>query len=236
MARILIAEDDRRIAELERDYLEINGYETVLVEEGTEVIPALKNSHFDLLLLDVMLPGCSGYDICRKIREEIDIPILMVTALNESADVIRGLGLGADDYITKPFDPSQLVARVRSHLKQYERLTSGKNTGQENTPDQICVQDLIIEPQTWKVWKKGKEIRLPNREFEVLRFLAENPNIVFSKEELFEKIWGYEYVSDAATVSVHINRLREKLEDDVRNPQIIETVWGAGYRLNSSRL
>lgn len=235
MAKILIAEDDRKIAELERDYLEINGFETQIVEEGTDVIPTLKEAHFDLLLLDIMLPGCSGYDICRKIRDEIDIPILMVTALNESVDVIRGLGLGADDYITKPFDPSQLVARVKSHLKRYERLTA-KNNSQTNTPDQIQVQDLLIEPQTWKVWKKGKEIRIPNREFELLRFLAENPNIVFSKEELFEKIWGYEYVSDAATVSVHINRLREKLEDDVRNPQIIETVWGAGYRLNSSKI
>ena len=194
MEKILIAEDDRKIAELERDYLE-----------------------------------SSGYEICRTVRDVIDIPILLVTARAEAVDVIRGLGLGADDYITKPFDPSQLAARVRSHLKRYARLTAGRNEREDGT---ITVQDLVIEPKTWKVWKKGAELKLPNREFELLRFLAENPNIVFSKEELFEKIWGYEYVSDAATVSVHINCLREKIEEDARNPKIIETVWGAGYRLN----
>lgn len=231
MEKILIVEDDEKIAQLERDYLESNGYETVLIADGAGVIPELKKHKYDLVLLDVMLPGCSGYDICRKIRDEIDIPILMVTARTEAVDVIRGLGLGADDYITKPFDPSQLVARVRAHLKRYARLTA-KRAGEDGETDQIVVQDVVIEPRTWKVWKKGKELKLPNREFELLRFLAENPNIVFSKEKLFEKIWGYDYISDAATVSVHINRLREKIEDDARNPKIIETVWGAGYRMN----
>lgn len=231
MEKILIVEDDEKIAQLERDYLESNGYETVLIADGAGVIPELKKHKYDLVLLDVMLPGCSGYDICRKIRDEVDIPILMVTARTEAVDVIRGLGLGADDYITKPFDPSQLVARVRAHLKRYARLTA-KRAGEDGETDQIVVQDVVIEPRTWKVWKKGKELKLPNREFELLRFLAENPNIVFSKEKLFEKIWGYDYISDAATVSVHINRLREKIEDDARNPKIIETVWGAGYRMN----
>ncbi|HJB17313.1 MAG TPA: response regulator transcription factor [Candidatus Blautia excrementipullorum] len=234
MEKILIVEDDAKIAQLERDYLESNGYGTVVIADGTKVIPELKEHRYDLVLLDIMLPGCSGYDICRRIRDEIDIPILMVTARSEAVDVIRGLGLGADDYITKPFDPSQLVARVRSHLRRYARLTAGReeNGGQSKKSDRIEVQNIVIEPRTWKVWKDGNELRLPNREFELLRFLAENPNIVFSKEELFEKIWGYDYVSDAATVSVHINRLREKIEDDARNPKIIETVWGAGYRLN----
>ena len=158
----------------------------------------------------------------------------MVTARTEGTDVIRGLGLGADDYITKPFDPSQLVARVRSHLKRYERLTSKykEPSNQEQTQEQIKAADIVIEPKTWRVWKKGEEIKLPHREFELLVFMAENPNIVFSKETLFERIWGFDYVSDAATVSVHINRLREKLEDDPRDPKVIETVWGAGYRLN----
>ncbi len=227
MEKILIVEDDRKIAQLERDYLESNGYETVLLEDGARVIPELRKNHYDLVLLDIMLPGCNGYDICRTVRDEIDIPILMVTARTEAVDVIRGLGLGADDYITKPFDPSQLVARVRSHLKRYARLTAGKTEGK------ITVGDVVIEPKTWKVWKKDVELKLPNREFELLRFLAVNANIVFSKEELFEKIWGFDYVSDAATVSVHINRLREKIEDDARNPKIIETVWGVGYRLNA---
>lgn len=234
MIEILIVEDDENIALLERDYLESNGYATKIIGNGNEVIPELKRETYNLILLDVMLPGCSGYDICRRIRDEIDIPILMVTARTESVDVIRGLGLGANDYITKPFDPSQLVARVRSHLKQYERLT--KKEAQEEKkreqPQRISVENLVIETKTWKVWKNGNELKLPNREFELLCFLAQNPNIVFSKEELFEKIWGYDYVSDAATVSVHINRLREKIEDDARNPKIIETIWGAGYRLN----
>ena len=234
MAKILIVEDDKKIAQLEKDYLESSGYEADVIGDGTQVIPAVKKNSYDLILLDLMLPGLSGYDICRTIRDEIDIPILMVTARSEAADIIRGLGLGADDYITKPFDPSQLIARVRSHLKRYARLTSDRDTGSKNkeNQDQIAVADLIIEPKTWRVWKNGREIKLPNREFKLLCFLAENPNLVFSQEQLFEKIWGYDYVSDAATVSVHINRLREKIEDDARNPQIIETIWGAGYRLN----
>lgn len=234
MIEILIVEDDENIALLERDYLESNGYATKIIGNGNEVIPELKRETYNLILLDVMLPGCSGYDICRRIRDEIDIPILMVTARTESVDVIRGLGLGANDYITKPFDPSQLVARVRSHLKQYERLTKkgAQEEKKREQPQRISIENLVIETKTWKVWKNGNELKLPNREFELLCFLAQNPNIVFSKEELFEKIWGYDYVSDAATVSVHINRLREKIEDDARNPKIIETIWGAGYRLN----
>ena len=221
MAKILIVEDDEKIAWLEKDYLESNGYETDIIDDGRKVIPVLQEKNYDLVLLDLMLPGLDGYAICRKIRDEIDIPILMVTAR-------------ADDYITKPFDPSQLVARVRAHLKRYERLTGRRENAHKSSDEngKLKIQDVVVETMTWKVWKKGREIRLPNREFELLRFLAENPNIVFSKEELFEKIWGFDYISDAATVSVHINRLREKIEDDARNPQIIETVWGAGYRLN----
>lgn len=232
MERILVVEDDEKIAQLERDYLESSGYETALVRDGLQVIPELLERHYDLVLLDVMLPGCSGYDICRRVRDEIDIPILMVTARTESVDVIRGLGLGADDYITKPFDPSQLVARVRSHLKRYARLKGVAEKTDGQTQEQIVIGDVVIEPKTWRVWKRGEERKFPNREFRLLCFLAENPNIVFSREELFEKIWGYDYVSDAATVSVHINRVREKIEDDARNPKIIETVWGVGYRLN----
>ena len=233
MGKIMIAEDDVKIAQLEQDYLESNGYETKIVGDGAMVIAELKKGGYDLILLDIMLPNCSGYDICRSVREDIDIPILMVTARTEGIDVIRGLGLGADDYITKPFDPSQLVARVRSHVRRSQRLTgggSGKNTVEHT--DKIVAGNVIIEPKTWRVWKDGQEIKLPNREFELLCFMAQNPNIVFSKETLFEKIWGYDYVSDAATVSVHINRIREKIENDLRNPKIIETIWGAGYRFN----
>lgn len=235
MEKILVVEDDKNIAQLEIDYLNSSGYETNWISDGAKVIGELRQNSYDLLLLDLMLPNVDGYEICRSVRDEIDIPILMVTARTESVDVIRGLGLGADDYITKPFDPSQLVARVRSHLKQYHRLKGENQQAPETkeTHEKICIRNLVIEPKTWRVFKDDKELKLPNREFELLRFLAQNANIVFSKEELFEKIWGYDYVSDAATVSVHINRLREKIEDDARNPQIIETIWGAGYRLNA---
>lgn len=229
MSKILIVEDDAEIAMLEKDYLEINGFETEIIGNGEEALVVLKKNNYDLVLLDVMLPGQNGYDICRKIRDKINIPILMVTARTESADKIRGLGLGADDYIVKPFDPAELVARVKSHLSRYERLTSTTKNDRDST---IEFRDIMIMPKSWKVYKGEVEIKLPNREFELLLFLAENPNIVFSKEQLFEKIWGFDYTGDSATVTVHINRIREKIEDDSSNPKVIETVWGAGYRLN----
>ncbi|MCC8122338.1 MAG: response regulator transcription factor [Oscillospiraceae bacterium] len=230
MQKILIAEDDPEIAMLERDYLEINGFTVDVTQSGQEALSLLLNTQYDLVLLDLMLPGCDGYNICREIRDKVDVPILMVTARTESADKIRGLGLGADDYIAKPFDPAELVARVKSHLSRYERLTSGG--GRSNEPEKITVGDLTIYPQSWKVYKNDVELKLPNREFSLLKFLAENPNIVFSKEHLFESIWGYDYIGDSATVTVHIGRIREKIEDDPSHPTIIETVWGAGYRLN----
>ena len=228
MSRILIAEDDAEIAMLERDYLEIEGFETELVEDGEQAAAAALTGRYDLILLDLMLPGCDGYEVCRRIRDRVDVPILMVTARTESVDKIRGLGLGADDYIAKPFDPAELVARVKAHLSRYARLTGGVSEHQEA----ITVGDVRILPQSWKVYKGGREVKMPNREFELLKFLAENPNIVFSKERLFEAIWGYDYVGDSATVTVHIGRIRDKIEDDPSNPKIIETVWGAGYRLN----
>ena len=230
MSRILIVEDDQEIAMLERDYLEIEGFETVLVADGEEAVAAALGERYDLILLDLMLPGCNGYEICRRIRDKVDVPILMVTARTESVDKIRGLGLGADDYIAKPFDPAELVARVKAHLSRYARLTSGGESRGE--PDRITVGDVEILPRSWKVYKAGRELRLPNREFTLLKYLAENANIVFSKEQLFETIWGYDYVGDSATVTVHIGRIREKIEDDPAHPKLIETVWGAGYRLN----
>ncbi|MGL5258850.1 MAG: response regulator transcription factor [Lachnospiraceae bacterium] len=236
MSKILIVEDDEGIACLERDYLEINGYEVEIKNDGTNVVDMVLNGEYDLIILDLMLPGVNGYEICREIRDKIDIPILMVTAKTESIDKIRGLGLGADDYIAKPFDPAELVARVQSHLKRYERLTSvvkNRNLDEEVIEEHtIVIKTLHIQTKSWKVFKDGEEIKLPHREFELLSFLAMNPNIVFSKDTLFEKIWGYDYIGDSATVSVHINRIRDKIEEDSKNPQIIETVWGAGYRLN----
>ncbi len=242
MIEILLAEDDKEIANLERDYLTMNGYEVDVAVDGMEAEEKLKSNAYDLLILDIMMPGKSGYDLCREYRDKIDIPILMVTAKTDSVDKIRGLGLGADDYIVKPFDPMELVARAKAHLAQYERLIQ---RAQENVKEPVlkereydaedyllCIGNLKIMTKSWKVIKDGQEIHLPNREFELLKYLAMNPNIVFSKEHLFEKIWGYDFVSDSATVMVHINRIREKIEDDPRKPQIIETVWGAGYRLN----
>lgn len=230
MRKILIAEDDAEIAMLERDYLEIEGFEIQLVSDGEAAVAAALAGGYDLILLDLMLPGISGYDVCREIRDKVDVPILMVTARTESVDKIRGLGLGADDYIAKPFDPAELVARVKSHLSRYARLTSAGAEG--SVPEGITVGDVRVLPRSWKAYKGERELKLPNREFELLKFLAENPNIVFSKEQLFEAIWGYDYVGDSATVTVHIGRIREKIEDDPSHPKLIETVWGAGYRLN----
>ena len=230
--RILIVEDDADISMVEEAYLEAAGFETRIVTDGTGISSLIKKEEYDLILLDLMLPGKSGYEICREIRDKVDVPILMVTARTESVDKVRGLGLGADDYISKPFDPAELVARVNANLRQYDRMLQRLPRGKTEEPEEIIIQDLRILVNSWKVYKGEKEIKFPNREFELLKFLAMNPNIVFSKEQLFEKIWGYDYVGDSATVMVHINRIREKIEDDSKNPKILETVWGAGYRLN----
>ena len=226
MSRILIVEDDRKIAQLESDYLESNGYETKIIEDGKKALSELKTNHYDLILLDLMLPGCSGYDICRKIRDEIDIPILMVTARTEGVDVIRGLGLGADDYITKPFSPSELVARVKAHLARYERLI-GSNTVEN---DVIEIRGIRIDKTARRVWVNGEEKQFTTKEFDLLTFLAEHPNHVFTKEELFREIWDMESIGDIATVTVHIKKIREKIEMNTNKPQYIETIWGVGYR------
>ncbi len=228
MTKILIAEDDPEIAMLERDYLELEGYEVTVADNGQQAVTEALNGGYSLVLLDLMLPGCGGCDVCRLIRDRVDIPILMVTARTESVDKIRGLGLGADDYIAKPFDPAELVARVKAHLSRYARLTGGGQAEQEV----IDLGSVRILPQSWKVMKDGREIKMPNLEFSLLKFLAEHPNVVFSKEKLFETIWGYDYIGDSATVTVHIGRVRDKVEDDPAHPKLIETVWGAGYRLN----
>ncbi len=230
--KVLIIEDDEDISMIEQAYLEASGFETLIVSDGNKAIQTLTTGKFDLILLDLMLPGKNGYELCKEVRAELDIPILMVTARTDSVDKIRGLGSGADDYITKPFDPAELVARVNANIRQYTRVAKVNQIEQEQKNDEVCVGNIRILLQGWKVYKGGQEIRFPNREFELLKFMAENPNIVFSKEQLFEKIWGYDYVGDSATVMVHINRIREKIEDDSKTPKILETVWGAGYRFN----
>ncbi len=228
--KILIVEDDEDISMIEQIYLENSGYETHIEPDGSNINELLQMENFDLILLDLMLPGKSGYDICKEIRESCSVPILMVTAKTDSIDKIRGLNIGADDYITKPFDPSELVARVGANIRQYERNISG---GTDKNSEQIVIGDIRILKKARKVYRGEQEIPFPKREYEILEFLAENANIVFSKEQLFEKIWGYDYLNDSATVMVHINRIREKIETDSKNPQIIETVRGVGYRLNN---
>lgn len=228
MKKILIIEDDAAIAAIERDYLELSEYSVSICPDGASGLDQARSGDYDLILLDLMLPGPDGFTICRELRGQLDIPILMVTAKREDIDKIRGLGLGADDYIIKPFSPSELVARVKSNLAQYERLK-----GRPIDTDKLTAGDICIHTNSHRVYIKGSEIELKNREYELLAFLAVNADIVFSKEALYERIWGYDALGDNATVAVHINRLREKIEDDPANPRYIQTVWGAGYRFNS---
>lgn len=225
MAKILLIEDDAAIAAIERDYLEIEGFEVEIVADGRLGLERGLGGNFDLILLDLMLPGMDGFAVCRKLREKVNIPILMVTARQEDIDKIRGLGLGADDYIEKPFSPGVLIARVKANLAQYERIL-----GAEKTPSEITLGDIRLNTGTHRVFVDGQKVELKNKEYELLLFLMLNVDMVFDRETLYEKVWGLEAMGDNATVAVHINRLREKLEKDPSNPRYIETVWGAGYR------
>ncbi|TVY01233.1 response regulator transcription factor [Cohnella terricola] len=226
MKRILIIEDEQSIAELERDYLEINGFAADIENSGDKGLQRALYSDYDLIVLDLMLPKVDGFEICRRIRAEKDIPILMVSAKKEDIDKIRGLGLGADDYVIKPFSPGELVARVKAHLARYERL-SGRR---EARNDEIRIRGLLVDKTARRVFVNDKEVAFTTKEFDLLCYLAMNPNRVFSKEQLFDQIWGMDAMGDIATVTVHISKLREKVEMDPSNPQYIETIWGAGYR------
>ena len=223
MSKILIIEDEEAIADLEKDYLEMSGYEVLIENDGTKA--ALKEN-IDLLVLDLMLPGVDGYEICKKVREVKNIPILMVSAKKDDIDKIRGLGLGADDYMTKPFSPSELVARVKAHLSRYERLVGSS----QKANDVIEIRGLKIDKTARRVFVNGEEKIFTTKEFDLLTFLAENPNHVFTKDELFREIWDMESIGDIATVTVHIKKIREKIEYDTSKPQYIETIWGVGYR------
>lgn len=231
MKNILIIEDDESIAELERDYLEITGFNTEIAMTGNKGLELALNKEFDLILLDVMLPGKDGFKVCEEIRAVKEIPILMVTAKKEDIYKIQGLGIGADDYIVKPFSPSELVARVNAHITRYERLTTiDKNN--DNEKSSIIIGRIKILLKARRIYVGEEEVRFANKEFELLMFLASNPNIVFSKDTLLDRIWGEESFGDSSTVTVHINRIRDKIEVDSSNPKYIETVWGAGYRFN----
>ena len=226
MNRILIIEDDREIAEIERDYLSLDGFDSDIAPDGVTGLDKALTGNYDLVLLDLMLPGLDGFSVCRKLRETLDVPILMVTARTQDVDKIRGLGFGADDYIEKPFSPAVLVARVKAHLAQYRRL---KPQRKEDTV--LTAGALRIDTGSHSASVDGKPLSLTNKEYELLLFLARHPNQVFSREDLYEIIWGLESMGDNITVAVHVNRLREKIEKDPSRPQLIQTVWGVGYRL-----
>ena len=229
MSKVLILEDELSIAELEKDYLELSSFEVEIETDGQQGLEKALKNDFDMIILDIMLPGVDGFEICKQIREAKEIPILMVSARKEDIDKIRGLGLGADDYIVKPFSPGELVARVQAHIATYNRLKGGI---QEIQPE-ITVGAIRINPKSHRVFVKEREISLKNKEYELLLFLVTNADMVFDKETLYERIWGMDSVGDNATVAVHINRLREKIEDDPSDPHYIETVWGAGYRFRA---
>ena len=226
MKRILIIEDEESIAELEKDYLELSGFEVEIENDGAEGLKKALSEEFDLFILDLMLPGVDGFEICRKVREVKNTPIIMVSAKKEDIDKIRGLGLGADDYITKPFSPSEMVARVKAHLARYERLIGSSMPDNEI----IEIRGLKIDKTARRGWVNGEEKNFTTKEFDLLTFLAQNPNHVYTKEELFNKIWDMESIGDIATVTVHIKKIREKIEFNTAKPQYIETIWGVGYR------
>lgn len=226
MSRILIVEDEVAIADLEKDYLELSGFEVEVENDGTSGLARALAEDFDLFILDLMLPGIDGFEICKQIREKKNTPILMVSAKKDDIDKIRGLGLGADDYVTKPFSPSELVARVKAHLARYERLI-GSSTPEN---DIVEIRGIKIDKTARRVWVNGEEKQFTTKEFDLLTFLAENPNHVFTKEELFKEIWNMDSVGDIATVTVHIKKIREKIEMNTAKPQYIETIWGVGYR------
>jgi len=226
MKRILIVEDDPIIAEVEKDYLELSGFAVDVAETGNSGLEMALAGQYDLILLDLMLPGIDGFAVCKKIRETLDIPIIMVTAKQEDIDTIKGLNMGADDYITKPFSPNVLVAHVKANLAQYERL---KQAGGKSA-DEISAGSIRIQTTSRRVFVGDNEVDVKNKEYELLLFLMANNDMVFSKEALYERIWGYDALGDNATVTVHINRLREKVESEPSSPKYIQTVWGVGYR------
>ena len=226
MSKILIIEDEEAIADLEKDYLELSGFEVQVANDGTTGLKLALSDNFNLVILDLMLPGVDGFEICRKVREEKNTPIIMVSAKKDDIDKIRGLGLGADDYMTKPFSPSELVARVKAHLARYERLI-GSATEENKT---IEIRGLKIDTTARRVWINGEEKNFTTKEFDLLTFLASHPNHVYTKDELFREIWDMESIGDIATVTFHIKKIREKIEYDTSNPQYIETIWGVGYR------
>ncbi|MFB7141350.1 response regulator transcription factor [Gottfriedia sp. NPDC056225] len=224
---ILIVEDDLNIAELEKDYLGLNGYDVTIKTDGSLGSKEALTGNYDLLIVDLMLPNKNGFEIIKEVREKYEIPIIVVSAKNEDISKIRGLDYGADDYLTKPFSPAELLARVKSHLNRYKRLK-----GHSNVVSLISIRGLDIDATSHKVSIRGKEVSFTTKEYDLLLFLAQNANVVFTKEHLFDRIWGDDSLGDTATVAVHIQKIRKKIEKDPSNPEYIETLWGTGYRFN----
>lgn len=224
--KVLIVEDEESIAELEKDYLELSDFEVMVAKDGNKGLELALSQEFSMIILDLMLPGVDGFEICRQIREVKNTPIIIVSARKEDIDKIRGLGLGADDYMTKPFSPSELVARVKAHMARYQSLTSGR----QNSNKVIEIRGIRIDKTARRVFINDEEKTFTTKEFDLLTFLAENPNHVYTKEELFQKIWDMDSIGDIATVTVHIKKIREKIEQNSAKPQYIETIWGVGYR------
>ena len=226
MHKVLIVEDDPLIAELEKDYLEVSNFKVDIVADGQKAVEMALTDNYDLCIIDIMLPGLQGYEVCKTIRQHKNMPIIFVSAKKDDIDKIKGLSFGANDYVVKPFSPSVLIAKIKSQIAYYERLISQSH----KSSNCITINDLKIYHESRRVYLDTAEVTLTNKEYELLYFLASNPNIVFSKDTLFDRIWGLDAVGDTSTVVVHINRIREKVEADASNPQYIETVWGAGYR------
>ena len=224
MNKILIVEDEEAIADLEKDYLELSGFEVEVANDGETGLEKALNEDFNLLILDLMLPGVDGFEICRQVRDSKNTPIIMVSAKKDDIDKIRGLGLGADDYVVKPFSPVELVARVRAHIKIHRILK------EDHREEVITAGSLKIFPQSYIAYKHGSPLELTAREFQILLLFVRNPNIAFTRERIFDRIWGLEAVGDMSVVTVYVNKLRDKIEDDPSEPRMIQTVWGVGYR------
>lgn len=231
MEKVLIIEDDMGIYELERDYLEIEGYEVDIQTNGVDGLAAALEHEYDLIILDIMIPKKDGFSVCRDIRKKKEIPIIMVSAKREDIDKIRGLGLGADDYMIKPFSPAELVARVKSHIQRYNRIRNSLGTTVE-IESKIAAGSLEILLDSHQVFLGGTEVSLTPREYDILILLASSPNRVFTKEEVFESIWGIDSLGETSTIMVHINRLRAKIDKQFQGEEYIDTVWGVGYRFH----
>ncbi len=224
-SKILIVDDDNNIAELISLYLIKECFDTKIVNDGEEALQAFETYHPNLILLDLMLPGIDGYQVCREVRAKSNVPIIMLSAKGEIFDKVLGLELGADDYMIKPFDSKELVARVKAVLRRYQPVKT-----EEPTPDIKCVRynNLVINLSNYSVVYRGEQVDMPPKELELLYFLASSPNQVFTREQLLDHIWGYEYIGDTRTVDVHVKRLREKIKDDAN--WSLATVWGIGYK------